>query len=256
MVIKNMGQGRVKTTETAFQIIEAIERLDGAGVTELARDLDIAKSTVHRHLSTLEELEYLVKEDNTYYLSLRFLNLGDYSRNRKAAYSLAKPLLEELAAETEERAQFIVEEHGLAVYVYRASGRHAVEADSGIGKRVPIHATAAGKSILAFLPRPRVEEIIETRGLTSVTENTITDPETLFAELEEIRERGFSVNDQENIKGLHAVGVPVLGPEGEVIGAFSVSGPTHRMKGDPYEQNVQDLLRGTANELELNIAYS
>jgi len=245
----------VKTTETTFRTIEQLESSDGAGVTELASELGLAKSTIHRHLSTLERMEYLVCEDDTYYLSMRFLHLGEYSRKRKSAYDLAKTKLNEIAEETQERAQFIVEEHGLAVYVHRASGDLGVEADSGIGKRVPLHATSAGKAILAHLPRERVEEIMDDRGLTAVTENTITDKETLFSELETIRERNVAYNNQENIEGLRAVGVPIKTPDGDVLGAFSVSGPTHRIKGELLEETIPDLLLGAANEVELNITY-
>lgn len=249
-------RGQLKTPKTAFRIIEAIERLDGAGVTELAIDLDLAKSTIHRHLSTLEDIEYLVCEGDTYYVSLKFLQLGEYSRNRKNAYSLARPKLRELAEETGERAQFIVEEHGLAVYVHRKSGPRAVETDSGIGKRVALHATAAGKAILAHMDDERVNTIIKDRGLPALTAYTITERSSLFEELDTVRERGFSVNDQESTDGLRAIGVPVRGSDDDIIGALSVSGPTHRIKGEIYEQTIPRLLLGTANELELNIAYS
>jgi len=86
--------------------------------------------------------------------------------------------------------------------------------------------------------------------------NTITDPQTLYAELERVRERGYSVNKQENIEGLHAVSAPVMDTNGHVFGALSVSGPTHRMKGEWFEDELPDLLLGAANELELNITYS
>jgi DNA-binding IclR family transcriptional regulator len=119
-----------------------------------------------------------------------------------------------------------------------------------------LHSVAAGKSILAHMSEEDVWQIIEDRGLPKITENTITDSETLFEELEMIREQGYSVNDQENLDGLKAIGAPILGADGQVIGALSVSGPTHRMKGEYFESELPDLLLGVVNELELNIAYS
>lgn len=251
----NDGNG-VKTTQTAFELLEHLQDNDGGQVSDIAKEMGLAKSTVHRHLSTLYEMGYVIKEGDIYHVGLRFLNLGEYARTRRDEYIMAKPKVEELAEETEERAQFIVEEHGYGIYVYRARGRHAVKTDPGIGKRIPLHAVAAGKAILAHLPEEKVSRIIEQRGLPSLTSNTITDREMLLNELETIRKRGYSFNNQENLEGLKAVGVPIQGANGEIIGSLSVSGPTHRMKGDRFESKLPDRLLGIANELELNIAHA
>jgi DNA-binding IclR family transcriptional regulator len=256
MAIHTKGKDRVKTTQTALVILEHLRENNGMGITELASESGLAKSTVHRHLSTLCDEGYVVKEGDTYHIGLRFLNFGENAKNRKEEYSMAEEKVEELAEETEERVQFIVEEHGYSVYVHRALGRHAVRTDPGIGKRIPLHSVAAGKSILAHMSEEDVWQIIEDRGLPKITKNTITDSETLFEELEMIREQGYSVNDQENLDGLKAIGAPILGADGQVIGALSVSGPTHRMKGEYFESELPDLLLGVVNELELNIAYS
>jgi DNA-binding IclR family transcriptional regulator len=246
----------VKTTETAFGILEYLLEADGARITELADDLGLAKSTAHRHLQTLYKREYVVREGDAYYVSLRFLEYGEQARNRKPEYSLVKKNVREIAEQTEERVQFIVEEHGRGVYVYRGAGEHAVQTDPGIGKRIPLHSTAAGKAIMAHLPEDRVHEIIDQHGLTNVTDKTISDPSVLFEDLTTIRDRGYAINDQENVKGLRAIGVPIRERDGGVIGAISVSGPTNRIKGDRFSEEIPDLLLGSANELELNIAYS
>lgn len=248
--------GRVKTTETAFEIIEYLSERDGGRISAVAADLDLAKSTVHRHLHTLVELEYVVEEDGVFRPGLGFLQLGERTRSRREAYRLASEAVADLAAETEERAQFVVEEHGRGVYVFRETGPRAVHTDSEIGKRIPIHATAAGKAILAFLPDDRVAEILDRRGLPAVTDHTITDERTLQDELAEIRERGYSSNRQENTPGLRAIGVPVKREDGTPIGALSVSGPTHRFQGPRFERELPNLLLGTANELELNVQYA
>lgn len=255
MATRDDGRNHVKTAGTMFDIIESLQAHDGTGISELAEELGLAKSTVHRHLSTLHEMEYVVREGDTYYLGLQFLNLGEYVRNRKELYVLAKAKVDEIARETEERAQFIVEEHGYGVYVHRVRGRHAVKTDPGIGKRMPIHAISAGKAILAHMPRKRVEEIVERRGLPPITPHTITDEEELFEELEQVRGRGYAINDEETVEGLRAVGVPIHSRDGKVTSALSVSGPTHRVKGEWLEQDLLDLLLGTANELELNVAH-
>ncbi|MFB6165832.1 MAG: IclR family transcriptional regulator [Haloarculaceae archaeon] len=246
----------VKAVERAMTVIEAVREADGGRVTALAEELGLAKSTVHGYLSTLHELGYLTKEDDVYYVGAKFLRLGEYSRTRRPEYVMAAEKVTELAAATDERAQFVIEEHGRGAFLYRESGSHAVETDSEAGKRMYLHTTSAGKCILAHLPDERVEAIIDRWGLPAMTPNTITDREAMVEELAAIRERGYAYNRAENIEGLHAVGVPLTTRQHGVVGALSISGPSHRMKGDWFERELPDRLLGTANELELNIAYA
>jgi DNA-binding IclR family transcriptional regulator len=248
--------GQVKSVERAMEIVETVMEMEGAGVSELAAELDMAKSTVHGYLATLHRLGYLVKEGERYQIGTRFLRFGEYSRTRKPEYGMAAKKVTELAEETEERSQFVIEELGRGVFLYRESGAHAVETGSGTGKRMYLHSTSAGKAILAHLPDETVDGILDRWGLPAVTPATITDEGTLRDELADIRDRGFALNREENIEGLHAVGVPVQLQDGTVIGALSISGPTHRLKGEYLLDDLPDLLLGTANELELNITYS
>lgn len=245
----------VQAAETAFTILRTLSENEGLLLTELADELEMAKSTTHRYLQTLLANEYIVREDGEYYLSLRFLDFGWQARNRKAGYKLAKQKIREIAEETNERAQFIVEEHGKAVYVHRKAGSHAVQTDPGIGKRIELHATAAGKAIMAEWPDRLVTEYINQNELPELTAHTITDGGALLEEIAETRERGYSVNYQENVDDLRAVGVSIAPKSGEVLGAFSVSGPMNRMKGELFEEELPDLLLGFANEVELNLKY-
>lgn len=142
------------------------------------------------------------------------------------------------------------------VFVYISSGDNAAEIDTGIGKTVPLHATAAGKAILAEFSDERVSQIISEQDLERITTNTITDREQLFSELEEIRARGYSQNDQERVPDVRAVGVPITSPSDQVIGALSVAGPSHRLVDELFHEDLPNLLLGTANEIELKIKYS
>lgn len=245
----------VQTARTLFDVVECLKEGGGMTVTEVSRELDYAKSTVHRHLHTLEELGYVVQWEDGYHVGLRFLDIGVTARNSHRGYKLIEKKVAELAEETNERAQFFVKEHGMAVYLARSTGERAVRTDPGIGSRIPLHVSSAGKSILATLPEGELFEFFEQTDLEPMTEHTITDPDRLRTELEEIRERGYSFNRQETLDGTHAVGVPVTGPDDEVIGGLSVTGPSHRMKGERYTRELPNLLLGAANELELNIAH-
>lgn len=247
--------GRVKTTETTLDIIELLEEVDEANLTTIATELGLAKGTVHRHLGTLQSRGYVVRENGQFHVGLRFSKLGEHARSRKEEYLLASSMVEELAEETGERVQFMIEEHDYAVYACVEHGEHAVKTDPGIGSRIPLHTAASGKAIMAHLPDTRVQRIIEQRGLPKMTEHTITDADEFHEELADIREQGFAYNSQEAIEGLLAIGAPVRKANGHVIGAVSISGPTHRMKGK-VESELAELLLGATNELELNINYS
>lgn len=255
MAAQNQTAAEIKTTSRVFKIVEFLMKEDGATLTEVAGGLDMAKSTAYRHLQSLESEEYINKDGDTYYPGLQFLNVGGFVKHRKEVYNLAKPKVKQLAEKTEERAEFLAEEHGRVLFIHREVGSNAVDVNTRIGRALPIHATAAGKAILSQYPRERVIEIIERRGLEKHTVNTITDADELFAELDDIRERGVAYNDQELVPGLRAVGVPVCENGSEVHGGLSITGPTSRMRGAAWSEEFPDFLLGVANELELNITY-
>ena len=246
---------KVKAVHNMFQITEILIEQDGAQVTYIADELDLAKSTVHQHLSTLCNEGYAVQESGEYQVGLKFLSIGEYARQRRKEYRLAKPLVRQLANETDERAQFFVEEHGRVFYLHTETGERAVQADRSPGELRYLHSSAGGKAILAHMEQKKVDEVIEKWGLPGETENTITNVDELYDKLAKIRERGYSINNEESISGLWAIGVPVIA-RGDVIGAFSVSGPRHRMETDWFHEKLPNLLLGTANELEIKIEYS
>ena len=247
----------LSTVHRAFTVLDALRELEGARVTELAEHMDLAPSTVHKHLATLESERFVIKEGDEYHVGLGFLDLGTYAKFRKKGYRLCTRKVSEIAEETGERAQFVVEEHGLGIYLdTEASDANAVMIDRRDGVHRHLHSTAAGKAILAEFPSGRVDAILSHHGLPSETRRTITERSELHEELEDVRERGIAFNDEESVEGLRAVGVPVFGPDGMILGAFSVSGPSNRLKGDLFREEIPDLLLGHTNEIELNLRYS
>jgi DNA-binding IclR family transcriptional regulator len=253
MTSEDGRDGRVKTTDTTFDIIESVQELGGAGVTELAEDVGLAKSTVHGHLSTMVDKEYLVKQGSTYQLGLKFLNHGIHSRERLGLIPTVRPHLKRVASETGEIAWFLVEEYGRGVYLSKAKGDRAVQPYGTVGDRVDLHGIAAGKAILAHLPDERVREIIDEHGLEPQTSETMTDPGRLLEELESIQEEGVAFNDEESIVGHRAVASPIC-PADRLIGAIVVSGPKKRIQGELFTDELPELVSGTANAIELELA--
>ncbi len=251
----NRAKNPVKSTLTTLRIIEALKELDGARVTDLARHLDLPKSSVHNYLSTLKQEAYVVEQDNRYYVGLKFLDIGTEARDRLSIHEIAKPEVRSLAEQTGELSNLLVEEHGKGVYIHREVGEDAVRVDAGTGQRVHLHNTGLGKAILAHLPESRVEEILDQHGMPATTESTITDPEILFEELAEIRDHGVAFDREERLNGLRCVAAPILDEGDEVVGAVSVSGPTSRMADQRFTEEIPNLLRNAVNIIELNITY-
>lgn len=245
----------IHSIETAFSIIEYLAEHHGAGVTEIADHLGLSKSTVHNHLSTLRDNEYVVHDGDQYIIGYRFLTLGGQARLRSELYEIAKPEINWLIEETGESACVATEENGRIVYLYQARGAQAVTTDSHTGTRLLPHCTALGKSILAASSNECVESIIERYDLPKRTENTITSRAELDVQLEAIRERGYALDDEERIEGLRCVAAPVTDGE-SAVGALSVSGPVKRLQGEQFRVTLPELVRRAVRVVEINLMYS
>lgn len=250
------AKNAVKSVETGFDILDTLKELDGAGVSELADHLEIPKSTAHNYLSTLVQEEYVVKDGSKYHVGIRPLEYGAYARSQLDIYEIAKPEVDELAATTGELANLMIEEHGRGSYLHRARGEKAVQVEAHVGTRVPLHETGLGKAILAHLPEERVNEIVDRHGLCGSTANTVTDQAELDEELNQIHEEGVAFDDEERISGLRCVAAPILSRDDRILGAISVSGPSNRIQGDRFRDELPSRVLEAVNVIELNVTYS
>ncbi|MGQ4555336.1 IclR family transcriptional regulator domain-containing protein [Halobellus sp. GM3] len=255
MANEREGSGTIGTLAKGLQIIEVIEEEQSATLTEVADRMGIARSTVHDHLTTLVELEYLIKNDGVYRLGLKFARLGTNATATVPLSDTITPYLERLAAETGETVWFLVEERGKAIYLGHAEGEQGIKTEHFIGGRSPLHCHAGGKAILARLSEDRVTDIIETHGLPEITEHTITSRDALLEELERIREQGYAQNYSEQIEATRSVSAAIV-VDDEVLGAISVGGPAHRLRGERFEDELPNQVMSTVNEIRLNHLYS
>jgi IclR family acetate operon transcriptional repressor len=251
----------VTTTQLSLDILETVFQLDGARLRDIIDELDIAKSTAHRHLTTLLENGYLVKTDDVYDIGLKFLNFGEYARSRWPGIQLIEEAVSELTERTNEECDFVAPDRGLILTIaesYHKWVKYGSGTDDNsskqyrarIGSYYHMHATASGLAILATYSRERVEAVIDRRGLPVQTKHTITTREGLFEELARIRERGYAIDDQGYTEGMRSVGKAVHGPSGAVIGALSVSGPTYRVDGEVLEREIPNALVAVVETLE------
>ncbi|PSQ03627.1 IclR family transcriptional regulator [Halobacteriales archaeon QS_6_71_20] len=248
------GTGGVKSDETLFAIVEHLRDLGGAGVTELADELGLAKSTVHGHLSSLRAHGFVVRRDGAYHLGLELFGYGQHVRADRAVYDAALPVLDDLAAETGETTWLLVHERGRAMVLDGRATGSEINVNSLIGTWANMHANSGGKAIMAHLPEADVDRIVDRHGLPAMTDATITDRDRLDAELSRIRERGFALNMGEDLRGIHAAAVPLLSDD-EVQGALAVAGPAHRMDRERCAGEIADSLRAAADDVEVSLAY-
>ena len=245
----------VHAVETSLEVINAIQELEEPGITEVASYLDLPKSTVFNHLKTLEQNQYLVKTaPDGYRLGLRFLDHGIQARFNLDLFEASSPAMEQLAEETELAVWLGVEEYGEVICIRKELGERAVPTRGKIGRRLNMHSSSLGKAILAHLPSDRIEEIVQTFGLPPRTDQTVTDRDELFKELEQIADRGFALNDSESTEGLRAVSSPIFDDEG-ICGSICVAGTRGHMKGEYFETELPARVKDAANEIELNLVY-
>lgn len=256
MVSMTEAKNPVKAVETTIEIIEVVKSMNGAGIAEITEQVDVSQGTVHNHLSTLCQHDLATHRDGNYYPGLRFFEIGEHTRNQLKVYELAVPEVDKLAEQTGELASLLVEEHGRGIYLYRSWGNQALQLDTQIGSRVPLHTTGLGKSILAYLPKRRVNEIIDNNGLTGLTDNTITEKGTLFEELDTIQEEGVAIDREERTAGVVCVAAPIQTNDGKVLGSVSVAGPISRMKGNVLESEISELVRNAARVVGINATHA
>jgi DNA-binding IclR family transcriptional regulator len=248
--------GTVRTTALSLRVVETLRDLNGGRVEEVADELEIANSTAYRHLNTLRQHDYVVKRGDEYRVGLYFLSVGMYARNQQESFELAQEKVEDLAEKTGERAMYTVEERGRRIHICLESGADAVQAGKHVGYRGYLHAAASGKAILAEYPDERVHAFLDEWGMPAKTENTITDREEFFEELERVREREYATNLEETTLGVRAIGVATTTRDGRVLGSFNVSGPKRRMKGEWFHEDLPDILLAKANEFEVDMEYA
>lgn len=244
---------RIKSVETAFRIIEGLEREEGASVSTISKECDLARSTVYVYMNTLESKGYIIKKDGSYHLGPRFLKHGCFARKQMKIYRVSTSELDQLANQTGELVSLGIEDGGKRVVLYRAEGTNAVYDQSPTGDYTHMHWSSLGKALLASLPADRVDEIIDEHGLPRATEKTITDHERLIAELDVIAERGYAIENEEREPGIRSIGRAIV-VDGEVKGAIAIAGPKHRFTAE-YIENFCVELHKHSNVIELRYKH-
>jgi DNA-binding IclR family transcriptional regulator len=245
----------VRSVERAIAILDLLAQGDWRTGADVARGLKVHRSTALRLLATLERHALVERDQRTarYRLGRRLAQLASVVTGEFDLRYVARPVCELLAGATGETATLDVLVGGVIVPIEQATASTSVVGVNWLGRRTPVHCTASGKAILAFLPAA-VRERLVAGPLEQVTPRTITDRAQLEGELDVARASGIARTHEELELGLDALAAPVFGADGEVVAALDVSGPSHRLRAGSRPELDRLTIDGAA-DLSRRLGY-
>lgn len=230
-----LDQNRHKVIGSVQKAIDILDLFDHhnyeLGTTEIAKALDMPKSTAAGIIHTLDLNGYLNQNRNNrkYRLGIKLVERGSILLSQLDLRQIALPHLENLRDWCNEGVNLAIRDGHEVVYIERLFGTNLLGMRSEIGKREPVHSTALGKALLYPLSDEEINKFLSTHALTSITPRTITDDEQFLVDLRQARERGFAVDDEENEPGGRCLAAPIYDFSGRPIAAVSVSVPVQRL---------------------------
>ena len=252
------GPRQVQSVSRACEILSYLKDNGACHLTQIADDLELTPGTVHTYLSTLRTAGFVQQTRERYNLGLAFVPYSRRIKSQTPLYKAGKNETDRLAHKYDAVSHLTTELDGQIVTLHEISGEDAVGKKLHTQKQEQpwfrIHCTAAGKAILAYLPEEQVSSILTRRDLPAYTSHTITDPDELLEELQEIRERGYSVNDQESMHGNRGFAAPILLDSGTLVGAISISGPANSWKDELFTEELPEAVMRSANNIEINLS--
>lgn len=215
------------------------------GVTELAAELDVNKSTAYRILDTLRKYNMTEqkKVSSKYKLGPAILQLSEQLYKNLNIISIAKPYMLKLVEETGESVHLCILSNDSAVVIEQIMTSSRLSVNAKIGNSEPLHSSSVGKCLLAFSKEDVRKQILNRMVLEKYNERTISDKEGLVVELDKVRKQGFAVDDREMTNEIRCLAVPVFNHKGEAIYSLGLSGPVSRMTKMKMEKMISLLMR-------------
>jgi len=224
-------------------------------LTEISERLGYPKTTVHSILNTLESRGVIEKTDHRHYaVGTAIITMTQTVRVNVQIRDRAAPLLRNLGDFCEVSVYLTVLEGNYSLYIYAIESSDRLQARSVVGDRTHMHCTAVGKALLAFLPRPQIETIIEAVGLPRFTDQTITDKKLLFENLELTRKRGYALDFAEHEEMTYCIGSPIYNERGKTIGSCSVSGSDPALVNEQVDE-ISPAVLYTAQEISRRMGF-
>lgn len=238
------------SVSTAFSILDLFFEREELSPAEVARCMDINRSTAFRFLVTMEQSGYLIKTDNAKYrLGVKISSLGQVAHNRMELIGLIHPFLVKLSEKTGESSHLAIMDDATHItFIDKSVGTLWLTMDVMIGYSQYAHLTGTGKAILAYKSDRFINQYIRTASFEACTPNSIKDASSLLRILDVIRTQGYSTDNEEVEAGLYCIAVPILSRDSEPIASISLSGPTTRMVAN--QESHLNYLRDAVAQIE------
>jgi IclR family acetate operon transcriptional repressor len=243
--------------ERTLLILEAAAlREGGLSNADFSRKLKIPKSSASYILRTLEQHGYLRrdKNDGKYRLGMKVLALSRGALSGVDVREIALPIMRNLVDHIHITTHLAILDHGQAVYVEKVEPKSFIKMDTWIGRRMEVHTTAVGKAILAFLEPKEQEGILRQRGLKKLTPLSITSQTKLLKEFEQVRQRGYAVDDEENSLGVRCVGAPIFEAQGKVEASLACTATINEVPRDAVPR-LAELVKEAARRISHQLGY-
>ena len=238
-------------------MLEAVSQdAEGLSNAEISRKLEIPKSSASYILRTLETQGYLNRNPETgkYRVGLKVLSLSRGALTGIDVREVALPIMRHLMEKTNLTCHLAILDGPDAVYIEKVEPQGFIKMDTWVGRRMRVHATSVGKSLVAHIPLERLETIISERGMEKRTPKTITSLPRLLKDLEKVREHGYAVDDEENNIGARCVGAPIFNQDGSIEAAIGLSGTINQV--NPHTMpRILEHLKDAARHVSMQLGY-
>ena len=247
-------------TQTVLKALDVLECLAQSDVPLSAQDValrtGLSRTTAYRLLTTMSARGYVVAGDDARFrLGAGLLRLATAVLEHLNLPEVAAPELHEVNRETGETTYLGILDQGEVLYVARVESPQPIRLHSVVGTRNPVHCTALGKALLAYLPPAESAVIVNAKPLAARTPSTIVEPERYMAHLQEVRARGYAIDDIENEEGVRCVAAPIFGHEGRPVAAISVAAPAYRMSLERVRE-ISEIVRREAAKVSAKLGAS
>ena len=251
----------VQTLQRASAVLDILgQSPQGISIRDLSTQIGLSKGTTHRLLSSLAYLGYVRQDPKTrdYFLGFKLVELGNLLLSQLDLRKEAEPFLRNLAERSKETAHLVFLDRNEIVYIDKLETDHhpgGLRMASRVGLRNPAHSCAVGKVLLSHLSEQELRRLIQEKGLTKRTENTITNPFQLEEHLKNVRAQGYAIDNEENEKGIRCVAAPVYNEAGKAVAAISISGPSFRVTKKVIQERLKKELIETARSVSQKLGF-
>ncbi|MGC1374330.1 MAG: IclR family transcriptional regulator [Candidatus Sulfotelmatobacter sp.] len=254
---KTLSESPSVAVERALTMLETVaQSSEGLSNAEISRKLNIPKSSASYILRTLETRGYFARdaESGKYRVGLKVLNLSRSALGGIDVRGVALPIMRRLMHQTSLTCHLAVLDGHEAVYIEKVEPETFIRMDTWVGRRMRVHATSVGKSILAHIPQEELEEILRKSGMEKRTPKTITTAPRLMKELEKVCGQGYAVDDEENNLGARCVAAPIFDEQGLIAASIGLSGTTQQVSPQTMP-HIVEALKDAARHISTGMGY-